>query len=570
MTQKFNPLDAPRDFSPSVWLAGVGSATIMSAYSLLAYWFGSVLRVHQVVFLGVDFDWIFAIGFFALGAWTLLSRPKSPRAVATTLILHYIATAIFAILISYDQAVLHVLWLLLFVATGLIAGWIFLIAGEVFMVATTIFALLLPGANPSLGTLIDNVIAALAIIAIADFTLHLGQTGVVKLGVYNDLKSREQEQADRLSAIINSMNEAVLNTDVAGAVELYNAAALSLLDTNKNLAGDAIDELFHLVDGDGKPVTFAELLPAVARDTEREDLSHVFADGEKIDLSLAIAPVRDEGGGKDRIRGYVIIARDITKQKSLEDQKDEFISVVSHELRTPVAIAEGSLSNLQLLISRGGDPKLFASTLDAAHKSVLFLGQMVNDLSTLSRAQRGVMMEPEDIDLREFAEETLAKYSPEAETRALDFVVDCRLDGTVRISRMALGEIIQNFVTNALKYTKKGGVTFTIRPAKNPENSSQKLVEFAVADTGIGISTSDQKHVYERFWRSEDYRTRETSGTGLGLHVVEELTRQLGIKIALKSRLNRGSTFSFTLPLAENADAAPEKNVPENSAPKKA
>ena len=109
-------------------------------------------------------------------------------------------------------------------------------------------------------------------------------------------------------------------------------------------------------------------------------------------------------------------------------------------------------------------------------------------------------------------------------------------------SRLYLEEMLQNFITNAIKYTQAGSVTLTIKRTDN------KIV-FAVTDTGIGIAKNEQKKVYQKFYRSEDYRTRETSGTGLGLYVVQKLAKKMETEVELTSRLNHGSTFSFELPL---------------------
>ena len=112
-------------------------------------------------------------------------------------------------------------------------------------------------------------------------------------------------------------------------------------------------------------------------------------------------------------------------------------------------------------------------------------------------------------------------------------------------SRLYLEELLQNFITNAIKYTTQGSVTIIAR-------SSAGKVMFSVKDTGIGISRSDQNKVFNKFYRSEDYRIRETGGTGLGLYVSTKLARKLHTTIELKSRLNHGSTFSFTLPVEPN------------------
>ena len=103
-------------------------------------------------------------------------------------------------------------------------------------------------------------------------------------------------------------------------------------------------------------------------------------------------------------------------------------------------------------------------------------------------------------------------------------------------------ELLQNIVTNAIKYTQTGGVTVSVK------RSAPRLLTFTVKDTGIGISRSDQQHLFQKFWRSEDYRTRETGGTGLGLYVAHKLAKKLNTTIELKSRLNHGSAFSFSLP----------------------
>jgi two-component system sensor histidine kinase ResE len=329
-------------------------------------------------------------------------------------------------------------------------------------------------------------------------------------------------------------------------IHLYNSATLNLLDTNQDVNNSTIDELFHLSDEDGTAVPIGQLIAQANRTIERSDLVHTYDNGQKINLYLSISPIRDtfaDNQGRD-LKSYMIIARDITKQKSLDDERDEFIAVVSHELRTPVAIAEGALSNIQFLLEKGGDVKVLDHTLIDAHRQVLLLAQMVNDLSTLSRAQRGVNMEPEDIKIKTFLDELHDKYVTDAREHNLTLEVDTQTAGVVATPRMAIEEIMQNLITNAIKYTKEGGVTIGVRPA------ADACVEFFVRDTGIGISKSDLAHLFQRFWRSEDYRTRETNGTGLGLHVVQQLADKINTKIEIKSRLNHGTTFSFRLPLA--------------------
>ncbi len=187
-------------------------------------------------------------------------------------------------------------------------------------------------------------------------------------------------------------------------------------------------------------------------------------------------------------------------------------------------------------------PKKLASSVEAAHDQVLYLAKMVNDLSTLSRAERGVGDSQETIDVDELMNAMHRQYRKEAEAKKLHLDLDLGPKlGTVDASRLYLEELLQNFITNAIKYTREGAITLSAKRHKEG-------ILFSVKDTGIGISRSDQAKVFEKFYRSEDYRIRETSGTGLGLYVSAKLAHKLHTKIELKSRLNHGSTFSFTLP----------------------
>jgi len=177
-----------------------------------------------------------------------------------------------------------------------------------------------------------------------------------------------------------------------------------------------------------------------------------------------------------------------------------------------------------------------------AHDQVLYLAKMVNDLSTLSRAERGVADAGEDIDIAELAHKMHSAYDKDAQAKKLHLNLEAGPKlGKIHVSRLYVEELLQNFITNAIKYTKEGSVTIVVKQTKNK-------VRFTVKDTGIGISRGDQIKVFNKFYRSEDYRIRETNGTGLGLYVSAKLARKIGTKIELTSRINHGSSFSFELP----------------------
>lgn len=349
---------------------------------------------------------------------------------------------------------------------------------------------------------------------------------------------------DQLMTVFNTVSDAMFSITSNGILRMYNAALLGLIDTNQSLSGRFVDDVVALYQQDGEPVSFLSVLQ-VTPHTERDDLVYRFADGDQIRLHISANRIRGSyAPGKGAAdEGYICTLRDITKSKSLEEERDEFISVVSHELRTPIAITEGTISNLQYFLKKGAAPTVLETALEEAHDQIVLLGSMINDLSTLSRAERGVGGDLEAINLRSLAEEQYKNYTSEAKKKGLTLNLDlgARL-GTLTTSRLYLEEMLQNFITNAIKYTHTGSVTLSI--IRETDH-----VVFTVTDTGIGISKTDIKHIFEKFYRSEDYRTRETSGTGLGLYVVEKLMHKLGTRVRVTSRLNHGSSFSFSLPV---------------------
>lgn len=355
----------------------------------------------------------------------------------------------------------------------------------------------------------------------------------------------ESAQREQVLTIVNNLADAVFSVDAKGIIQLFNAAGLNLLDTNASVENKLLDEVFKLEDAEGKPVQLFELIQGTRVVTVNDTLRMRSGD-DVMRLEFTYAPIRSSYSAADpsgSSQGYILIARDITRLKSLEEERDEFISVVSHELRTPVTVAEGTISNAQLMVEREvADKATLQKSLEEAHNQVIYLAKMVNDLSTLSRAERGVAAEMESIEIKSFVHDLYNEYLPEADAAKLHFNLELGASlGHVEVSRLYLHELLQNFITNAIKYTKQGSITLSV-------HKKSGRIEFAVKDTGIGISKSDQGKVFDKFYRSEDYRTRETSGTGLGLYVTRKLAKKIGTSITLKSRLNHGSTFTFSLP----------------------
>jgi PAS domain S-box-containing protein len=346
----------------------------------------------------------------------------------------------------------------------------------------------------------------------------------------------------RLRSLINSMADGVIATDEHGRVVVYNGAALNILDSNKSIKGKSIGRLMELIDKNNQPVDARQLVVNAKTPDANRDLRLKYADGSTISLYLSIAPVHLGYGHQDE-KGYVLLLRDITREKSLEEERDEFISVVSHELRTPIAIAEGNVGNAMFLLEKSGTAAQLKTALQQAHAQILFLSGLINDLATLSRAERGKLdVDVEPINAHDLIEDLAANYKEQATLKKL--VIQTDIDPGLELlqsSRLYVREILQNFITNAIKYTEEGQVTIGARP-------KSMGVEFFVSDSGIGISKADQERVFDKFFRSEDYRTRANSGTGLGLYVTMKLARLLHAEIELESTLNHGSTFSIYIP----------------------
>jgi PAS domain S-box-containing protein len=359
----------------------------------------------------------------------------------------------------------------------------------------------------------------------------------------------DQLEHERLTSLINSMADAVIAVDEDTKIVLYNGAALNIFDVNTIKVGSALGSLFKPFDKDNQPQDITEMVKGITTPLTSRDLRLQYTDGSQVSLYLSIAPVHLGYGSKGQ-KGYVLLLRDITREKSLEEERDEFISVVSHELRTPIAIAEGNIGNAQYIAEKSGDINAIKQALKESHNQVLFLADMINDLSTLSRAERGKLkIDVETINVHDLLVELADNYRPDIDAKGLKLklVLDPKLE-LLYSSKLYVREILQNFITNAIKYTAKGHVTLGAVP-------QPKGVSFSVQDTGIGIGKGDQARVFDKFFRSEDYRTRQANGTGLGLYVTMKLVRLIHAEVDVKSELNKGSTFTVFVPNLKPPDS---------------
>ncbi len=350
-------------------------------------------------------------------------------------------------------------------------------------------------------------------------------------------------ERERLKSLINSMGDGVIAIDENLKVVSYNGEALNILDINTLPQGTDVTTILKLVDKNNQPVDVVKAITDSHTPTSSRSWKINFPDESHISLYVSIAPVRLSYGQKG-MKGYVLVLRDITREKSLEEERDEFISVIAHELRTPVTAAEGNISNAQFIFQQSKlENQPVQDALNQAHNQIIFLAALINDLSMLSRAERGKLtVEVEAINVHDLITELVKTYEPEAKAKGLELRADIHPGlELLTSSKLYVGEILHNFLTNSIKYTTEGHVTLAAKP-------SDHSVVFTVTDTGIGISKQDQEKLFDKFFRSEDYRTRSSKGTGLGLYITMKLSRLIHADIDVSSELNKGSTFTITVP----------------------
>src|SRR5437868_8627457 len=205
------------------------------------------------------------------------------------------------------------------------------------------------------------------------------------------------DQAQFLN-LINSISDGFLAINEEGLIGLSNSMALDLLDSN-SLTGQNLFDMLKLIDKNGQSIDLAVNLSKAKGNLASRDWKLKLQDGNSKYISLNISPIM-RNYGRNSGGGYLVLLKDITREKDLEDERDEFVGVASHELRTPVTIAEGNLSNAILLAQRSHLPDTILNSLKSAHEQMIFLSSLINDLAMLARADRGkIAAIIEDVDV---------------------------------------------------------------------------------------------------------------------------------------------------------------------------
>jgi PAS domain S-box-containing protein len=262
--------------------------------------------------------------------------------------------------------------------------------------------------------------------------------------------------------------------------------------------------------------------------------------GACLTVSDRATAIRNQKGVPIRMIGVV---SDITERKKAEKMKSDFVSFVSHQLRTPLS---GIKWMLELAMNEIDNPEEVKSFVQDARASTNRLIRLVNDLLDTSRLERGklqVAIQP--IDVAQLTKDVLGEISPLISEK--DQVLSVQIPDDLppaSAEKQLLRQAILNLISNAMKYTPRGG---RIRIAARRTNGQ---LRWEVEDSGIGIPQSDLGKLFEKFYRAENAVAVETEGTGLGLYLVRLIVERFGGKVWCTSEEGVGSTFAFTLPLA--------------------
>ena len=257
----------------------------------------------------------------------------------------------------------------------------------------------------------------------------------------------------------------------------------------------------------------------------------------KGDLSVRV-PVKGSGELRELAENYNTMAAQLER---LDQSRSQFVSNASHELRTPLTTMKIMLETV--MYEPDMPQELRTEFMQDMNHEIDRLTGIVNDLLTLSRIDSETMeMKTEPVDMSALTWETIRLLTPAAEKRQQHLIGNVQPDLTMQGDRPKLNQILYNLTDNAIKYTPEGG---HIGIMLTEENGS---LVWRVRDDGIGIPEEDQKHIFERFYRVDKARSRETGGTGLGLSIVKQLVAAHGGTISVYSETGKGTEFTVVLP----------------------
>lgn len=350
------------------------------------------------------------------------------------------------------------------------------------------------------------------------------------------LRVRSQEtsaEKERLAAVLEYMDSGVLLIDSRGRVVVANPAARRLLD----LGESDVDRPHIEVT---RNFQLSQAIDQVLRagGSIQHEFTLVHGGERHVEVSLVAI-----GGERGRPAGVVAVMHDVTERHKLEQLRSDFVANVSHELRTPVTAIRGFAETLL----EGGleDPETGRMFLSYIDREARRLADLVEDLLELARLQaKQVALVPQDLDLAHLVRETVERFADRAQRCGITLRAELppRPVGAY-VDAGRIEQVLVNLLDNALKYTPAGG-RVTVRLEEEPVDR----VRLMVADTGAGMPPEETERIFERFYRVDKGRSRQTGGTGLGLAIVKQIVQAHDGAVWAESAPGQGATFYVSLP----------------------
>ncbi len=343
-------------------------------------------------------------------------------------------------------------------------------------------------------------------------------------------------------AAIDSLYDPVIVTDGEGCVTKLNPAAEEIFGSEKENTGRHVGEVARDARIAGAVTEALESQRPVAG----EGMSSVLplaVDGSERAFRLRTTPMRDNS---HRLLGAVTILEDITHLREIDRIKSEFIATASHELRTPLTSVQMGV-HLLLEGALGELTDNQNEVLQACRQDCERLDKLMRDLLDLSRIEAGES-QPQlaTVSTRELLTTAVKELRPQVEAKGLELSIDVPVElPWVLVDRLQIERVISNLVINALRHTKNGEIKISAVQRDN-------YISVSVRDTGSGIPTEYLPHIFDKFVQVPD---APTGGAGLGLTISKSIVEAHGGQISVQSEVGRGTTFTFTLPLAAMSES---------------
>jgi two-component system phosphate regulon sensor histidine kinase PhoR len=357
-----------------------------------------------------------------------------------------------------------------------------------------------------------------------------------QLGIKIEEISKEK---DYLQTILKGMMEGVLVVDGRGRILMVNDALRRLL----SLASDVSDKMPLEI------IRNAELERAIRKAIQEGENVALELDldksGEKtieVNVVSILTTNRRIDEDSEGIRGAIAVFHDITRLKQLEKIRQDFVANVSHELRTPLTTIKGYAETLLDGALKEDQAFQFVQVIK---RHTDRLTKIVEDLLMLSRIEtKEFQLKLEVVSVQDFIDDIIDFVKEPAEKKKISLSRnEIPSSLAAQADRSYLEQILINLLDNAIKYTPEGG-----RVTVSAIEGDSKVIQFLVADNGIGIPKEDLSRIFERFYRVDKGRSKEMGGTGLGLSIVKHLVQAHGGRVWVESQPGKGSTFYFTLP----------------------